>query len=518
MMLHRLSHMVLASMALCLSSAGIAQDDAPTSAIPLPSKHQEEFLKAAGASITRGPGPTISSSVNVKSLPPDSRYFVLTQGDKSVRQPLQSANELIILLNPKLQGPEIQKAITDNRLDLIQTLPQIGAIVVDASRRLNGKIAETASTSVAKAKASALGQLVEALSKDERFISVTPNAVISSFQLRSAVEPAPPPPIIGAASEQSDWGVADIHADQFWGKMTTPIKIGVVDVGFAQHEDIDAEKALPGALQSNDHGNHVAGIMCAKHNGIGVRGVLKNCTVVESSGALMLVGGAGVEGSGTSPFVAQFSEYLATVLEFIDQRPDIRVINLSLGYNWMPNFNIDPRVPGADNVRNDVRGQGRIFATVLASAKRKSIAIVMAAGNDSSTLAKPLEAEWASPFAFGSRLIEKADGWSNGVIVEAYGSDHHRPGFSNVGGNVACPGVDVTSALASSPKAYGLMSGTSMASPYCAAGLAAIRWLRPELSLRDAIGCMMSGPDKIDDRIPRLNLAYAITQCKIAKR
>lgn len=516
MRIHRCCLVTVASLILYMPEADAAQDDT-ASAIPLPSRQQEEFLKAAGASITRGPAPTITNSVKVKSLPVDSRFFALTLGDKSVSQPLQSANELVILLDPKLQGAEIQQALAENRLDLIDTLPQIGAIVVDASRRLEGRATATVSASVTTAKSSTLGQLVETLATDTRFVSVTPNAVISPFQLRTVVESAPPPPIFGAASEQTDWGVTDIHADQLWTRMTTPLKIGVVDVGFANHEDIATEKALPGALIPNDHGNHVAGIMCAKHNGIGMRGVLRNCTVVESSGAMMLTGDAGVEGGGTSPFMAQFSEYLATVLEFVEARPDVRVINLSLGYNWMPNFNIDPRSPGAGSVRNDVRGQGRIFAAVLAAAKQKNIAIVMAAGNDSSTLASPLEAEWASPFAFGSRLVGKADGWSNGVIVEAYGPDHHRPGFSNVGGDVACPGVDIESALASGPKAYGLMSGTSMASPYCAAGLAAIRYLRPDLGLRDAISCMISGPDKIENRVPRLNLLYAVNQCKIAK-
>ena len=496
-----------------LPAASIAQH-VEVSSIPLPTKEQEEYLRSPRSGATRGPGPVIATSVVISSVPRDSFFSSSLTGGKMLEQPLQSANEIILLLNPTLTEEQIEAALAEHQLEPLETFPEIGGLVVDASRRLGAGELTTSASSVTEAKSTKLNELIEILSKDERFISVSSNPVISSFVLRAAFEPVRAPPVIGASSERTDWGAADAKFDKIWDQMTGPIKIGVIDAGFAPHEDFDFEQAFPGALERDDHGNHVSGILCAKHNGVGVKGALKNCVVVVSSGMMMLTGNNAVQGRGISPFVAQFSEYIGTVLDFMERRPDVRVINLSLGYNWMPNFGVDPRAPSAENIRNDIKSQGRFFASVLAVAKRKNTAIVMAAGNDSGTLSIPLDAQWASPFNYGSHLIKQADGWTNGLIVEAYDQQHSRAEFSNTGGHVSCPGVDIISTLASSQTAYGEMSGTSMASPYCAAGLAAVLALRPELSLRDAVDCVINGSSRIENRVPRLDIEQAVKRCK----
>ncbi len=496
-----------------ISTESIAQD-VEISSIPLPTKEQEEYLRSPRTGATRGTGPVMATSVVVSSVPRDSIFSNSVAGGRTLKQPLQSANEILLLLDPTLTEEQIEDALAEHQLEPLETFPEIGGLVVDASRRLGPGELMTSASSVVEAKSAKLNELIETLSNDKRFISVASNSVITPFVLRSAMEPVRAPPLIGVASERADWGTTDAKFDKIWDQMTGPIKIGVIDVGFFPHEDVDFEQVFPGVLARDDHGNHVSGILCAKHNGIGVKGALKNCVVVVSSGMIMLTGDNGVEGHGIGAFAAHFSEYIGTVLDFIRRRPDIRVINLSLGYNWMSNFGVDPRAPDSERVRNEVRSQGRIFASVLAVAKQKNIAIVMAAGNDSSDLDTPLDAHWASPFNFGSRLVKQKDGWTNGLVVEAYDRQQRRAKFSNIGGDVSCPGVSIFSTLASSKTAYGEMSGTSMASPYCAAGLATVLTLRPELSLRDAIDCVTNGPSKIENRVPRLDIEQAVKRCK----
>jgi subtilisin family serine protease len=510
---HRNGIWCAAGMVAFLAAQAVTAQDDETSKIPLPSAAQQEYLAKKPRGTTRGPSPVITANLLIEELPQDSWFATMATG-KVTNLPLRSANELLILLSPELTGPEIENALKDNNLELIDAAPQIGAITVDASARLGSASVPTKPLSVDDVQKSPLNVLASKLAEDPRFVVVTPNAIVGPFGLRSAIEPTPLRPRVGAAIELTDWGVEDAKFDAFWADMKAPFAVGVIDVGFGEHEDLSTHPAVKPPIPSANHGNHVAGIMCAQHNGIGMKGALKDCVVHVSAGRFLLTDGdAAIEGTGAGPFKTLMSEYVATVLEFMDEHPDVGTINLSLGYNWMPNFGIDPRGAAHDAIRNEVRGQGRFFAAILAHAKRRGVALVSAAGNDSSALQSPLEASWASPFNFGNALVREKDGWTNGLVVQAHDAAHKRAGFSNVAGQISCPGVDISSLLAAKT-AYGKMSGTSMASPYCAAGLALVRALRADLSLRDAIGCVTSSPDLTKEGVPRLNLEYSIRKCK----
>jgi hypothetical protein len=483
------------------------------SSIPLPSEAQRSYLSAKPRGTTRGPSPTITTDVIVESVPTDSWYSTRVPTGSPLIQPLRSANELVILLDPALTGPQIEAALKEHNLVLIDAAPQIGSVTVDASARLGSAAVPSSASSVEGISVSALSVLARKIAEDKRFITVTANTIVSPFGIRSAIDPIPAGPSPGAAAEQIDWGIADGKFDKYWGAAVRPFIVGVIDVGFAEHEDLATRDGLKTVAPSDNHGNHVAGIMCAKHNGIGTKGALKDCVTVISAGHFLLVGDNQPQGNGISPFKTRFSEYLATVLEFMEANADVKILNLSLGYNWMPNFGLDPREPSATEVRNEVMGQGRVFAAVLAYAKARDVALISAAGNDSQTLGDPLEAKWASPFNFGTALVEQADGWTNGLIVEAHDASHKRADFSNDEGHISCPGVEILSLLARPKNSYGRMSGTSMASPYCAAGLALLRSMRPDLDLRQAIACLRSSPEKIGN-VPRMNLEYSISRCK----
>ena len=85
-----------------------------------------------------------------------------------------------------------------------------------------------------------------------------------------------------------------------------------------------------------------------------------------------------------------------------------------------------------------------ISASVLELAAKAGKVIFSAAGNDSSGLAVPMQARYASPFNWAALTAREHGIARNGVVVEAHDASNKRAPFSNVGGNVSCPGVDVS--------------------------------------------------------------------------
>ena len=81
------------------------------------------------------------------------------------------------------------------------------------------------------------------------------------------------------------------------------------------------------------------------------------------------------------------------------------------------------------------------------------------------------------------------------------------------------PGVNILSALAydeadqPSSSAYGKMSGTSMASPYCSAAHILFRLVRPGYTGVEAVECMLASNAKTDDGTPMLRLTQALAAC-----
>ena len=479
----------------------------------LPTDKLQDYL--SGVKSSEGERSSRVIDFKVKKIPEDSVYAAAAaEHETGISQPFQSANELLILLQPGLTEEEIESALSDHNLTAIDAHPQIGSITVDASARLDDSAGSSFAT-VTEVENADINKLINELSKDPRFIQVAPNTIITPFAIKSVVKVDIPSEgmVAAAAGEEVDWGIEDGKFSQFWPRLNNEIPIGVIDVGFADHVDLDTVPALPHEIPVNNHGNHVAGIICAQHNDIGVKGALNHCKTFISAGSSFFDSVSPIEDPGLLGFHTRFSELISTVLDFIEQNSSVKTINLSLGYNWMPNFGIDPRDSNNAQIRDLVRGQGRFFTSILAFAKNRDVAIVSAAGNDSRTLPTPLPAIWASPFNFGSSMIEDLDGWTNGLVVEAHDINGNRAVFSNNGGHISCPGVDVLSTLAVPSNSYGRMSGTSMASPYCAAALAALRELRTDLTLRESIDCLRASPDLIENRVPRLNLDHAVNQC-----
>lgn len=129
---------------------------------------------------------------------------------------------------------------------------------------------------------------------------------------------------VAQASQTTPWGITRISATQAWALSTAAnVKIAVIDTGVATgHPDLVVAGGIntinpnKGYNDDNGHGSHVAGIVSAQNNAVGVVGG-------GYSAALYAVKVLGANGSG----------YLSDVIEGIQwcMANGIRLANLSLG-------------------------------------------------------------------------------------------------------------------------------------------------------------------------------------------
>jgi subtilisin family serine protease len=239
-----------------------------------------------------------------------------------------------------------------------------------------------------------------------------------------------------------------IHADQAWANClqgSPTVVVAVVDGGVdLTHPDL-VDNLLPGynfvedntiPMDDNGHGTHVAGIIAASINGVGVVGVAPRVKILPVR--------VMSNGSGSNSTIAAGIRWAADRAQ---------IINLSLGG------------PSSSQVLQDainyaIQTQGRL--------------VIAAAGNDGAT---GNQTEYPAAFP--------------GVIaVGAVDSSGQHASFSNTGSYVSlsAPGVGILSTVLNG--SYGVKSGTSMASPHVA-GLAGLFWSRFPADTADQIANLM---------------------------
>jgi len=228
-------------------------------------------------------------------------------------------------------------------------------------------------------------------------------------------------------ADTTDWGISRIGANQVWEEGSgSGVIIAVIDTGIQlNHPDLvgnivsgyDFTNGDSLADDDNGHGTHVAGIASAMSNGTGTVGA-------GPSARLMPVKVLNSSGYG----------YLSDVAKGIYFATDngARVINMSLGSSY-----------DSDILRNAV-----LYAS------RRGVLLVAAAGND-----------YGSPCSYPAA-------YSSVVCVVATDSNNRLASFSNVGGELAAPGVSNYSTYKGSTYKY--LSGTSMASPHVAGAAAVV--------------------------------------------
>lgn len=229
-------------------------------------------------------------------------------------------------------------------------------------------------------------------------------------------------------AEALPWGVDRIDAEKVWpsGNTADPVKVGVIDTGIdVRHPDLQDNikggmSAVGYTLSYNDdngHGTHVAGIIAAADNTIGVIGAGPNIDLY----AIKVLDRRG-------------SGYLSDIIEGLDWAiaNGIQVVNMSLGASV------------------DVQS----FHDAVIRAKAAGITQVAAAGNSGGAVGYPAA-------------------YPEVIAVSAADINNNLASWSSRGPEVdlAAPGVNIYSTYKGS--IYATLSGTSMAAPH-AAGTAAL--------------------------------------------
>lgn len=226
------------------------------------------------------------------------------------------------------------------------------------------------------------------------------------------------------------YGIEKIGADYTHSQsmLGDDVKVAVFDTGISQHEDltiIDGISFVESENHYNDlngHGTHVAGIISAKDNNIGILGVAPNVKlyavkVLDSSG------------------IGNYSNIIEGIYWAIDN--DIDIINMSLG--------------GTE--------YSQALEEAIQLAVDADILIVAAAGNrgpSNDTITYPAK-------------------YTKVIAVGAIDENYKLASFTSRGAelDVVAPGVNILSLYKNNDYSY--MSGTSMSAPYVTAAIAVLK-------------------------------------------
>ncbi|MFC5701644.1 S8 family serine peptidase [Cohnella faecalis] len=235
---------------------------------------------------------------------------------------------------------------------------------------------------------------------------------------------------VNKKAETVPWGIhaigAELAAEQ---KINgNGIKVAVMDTGIAKHSDLKIAGGVsfvpdhPSYLDDNGHGTHVSGTIAALDNRIGVVGAASKVSLY----AVKVLDGTG-EGS--------YSQVIQGIEWAIDNKMDI--ISMSFG--------------GTED--------SQALHEAIKAAADQGILVIAAAGNSGA----------------GEETELYPARYSEAVSVAAVNDKYQRASFSSTGSqlDLAAPGTDILSTT--SDGEYGVLSGTSMATPHVT-GAAALLW------------------------------------------
>lgn len=239
------------------------------------------------------------------------------------------------------------------------------------------------------------------------------------------------------------YGLQNININKAWdiSKGDEKVIVAVVDTGVdLNHPDLKDNlvkgyttiKGTTSANDDNGHGTHVAGVISAiTDNGIGVAGVAPKCKVMP----IKVLSG---KGEGNDSDIAE------GIIWAVDH--GAKIINLSLG--------------GV--------GAGKTLENAITYAYKSNALVIAAMGNN------------------GANVKNYPAAFKNVIAVGASDVKNKVAPFSNYGDwiSVTAPGLKIYSTFPSYKvelskynlgEAYGILSGTSMATPFVA-GLAGLIW------------------------------------------
>ncbi|MUK87572.1 S8 family serine peptidase [Ornithinibacillus sp. L9] len=240
-----------------------------------------------------------------------------------------------------------------------------------------------------------------------------------------------------------DWGIEKTATVTAWrsGLTGKGVKIAVVDTGIAAHEDLSIAGGIsvvnytPSYSDDHGHGTHVAGIIGAQNNELGIVGTAPDSDI-------FAVKALDYNGSG------YLSDIIAGIDWSISNQMDI--INLSLGTSQ-------------DSV---------VLKQAIDQAYQKGILVISAAGNS------------GNKDGSGDTVNFPAK-YPTSIAVAAVDSNNQRGLFSSTGEavEISAPGVNVVSTYLGNQ--YIRMNGTSMAAPFVSGIIALYLQENPHATIQD---------------------------------
>jgi subtilisin len=241
------------------------------------------------------------------------------------------------------------------------------------------------------------------------------------------------------------WNINMVKAPAAWarGLRGKGIKVAVIDTGIAAHADLNISGGacfVPGIVSYNDdigHGTHCAGIIAARNNFIGVIGVAPEASLY----ALKVFK---KEANGN---VVGYTSWILAAMAWALQN-HMKVVSMSLGAETGPVL---------------------AYKNAIQALTNGGVSVVCAAGNSGLKPFHYVNAPANShPVAIAVGAID-----INKVIAPWSSRGVNGVGWNPV--TLVAPGVTIKSTYPFPASSYTNMSGTSMACPHVAGGVALIR-------------------------------------------
>ncbi|MRG85089.1 S8 family peptidase [Salinibacillus xinjiangensis] len=250
--------------------------------------------------------------------------------------------------------------------------------------------------------------------------------------------------VVRVQEERVDWGVNQINALRPWNSNYTGkgIKVAILDTGVDyNHKDLKIEDGksfvdyTTSYMDDNGHGTHVAGIIGAQHNDIGVKGIAPDTDIY----AVKVLNDDGLG-------------FLSDMLLGIDWavKQGVDIINMSVG---------------------EQEGSS-ILNRVIDKVYQDGILIVASAGNDGDNNIQ-------------GDTIDYPAKYEGAIAVGAIDENQTKAPFSSTGSSleVSAPGVNILSTGLNDR--YTVKSGTSMASAYVTGNLALLKEAHVDYSVSE---------------------------------
>jgi len=340
---------------------------------------------------------------------------------------------VIVVFDPASSPAERRAVVVSNNCSIIRELSIVPAIVIHLPEQASDKARE------------AILQHAPVITIEEDLIVKATKKPADKPGKPGGGDPPPQP------EEVLPWGVDEIDADLAWPNSTgVGVKVAAVDTGVdTDHPDL-ADNIAGGAniinprkhyKDDNGHGTHVAGIIAAVNNEIGVIGVASEAS---------LYGVKVLDRKG----LGWLSDVIAGLEWCINN--GINVVNMSLG----------------------LAADSPTFHAAIIAVNNAGIVQVAAAGN----VGAPVDYPAAYPETIG---VAATDSSGNVVPWSNYGPEI----------DVAAPGAEIFSTYKGST--YDTLDGTSMATPHVAGTAALILENQPSYTPADILGVITSTADDL---------------------